>query len=45
MACIAFTETSSPGPGRAWRGGFMEGPGEEASWCSCSVLCAIQYAP
>ena len=89
---------SSPGPGRAWRVGFMvfllyntictmkahpqvfllgalcytimctmkalpqglegveeepswhlrkppPGPGEEASWCSCSVLCAIQYAP
>ena len=23
----------------------LEGPGEEASWYSCLVLCAIQYAP
>ena len=23
----------------------LEGPGELASWCSCWVLCAIQYAP
>ena len=29
---MAFTEASSPGPG------------EEASWYSCLVLCAIQYA-
>ena len=35
---------SSPGPG-AFMAFTIQWPGEEASWCSCSVLCAIQYPP
>ena len=35
---MAFTEASSPGPGRAWRGGFLLG-------ALCYTICIMKAPP